>query len=109
MNDAKPTCGFNEAKPYQPTGSEPTVRSTGLLGDLVLMVDVFCACIETGMLPKHGSPCHRKARKMVEASGQKPKRQRRRLSPNVEVSDRSERFAAPSGSPSSPNHGGLTT
>ena len=28
---------------------------------------------------------------------------------NVEGSDRSERFAAASGSPSSPNHGGLTT
>ena len=32
MNDAKPTCGFNEAKPYQPTGGDPTVRSTCLTG-----------------------------------------------------------------------------
>lgn len=32
MNDAKPTCGINEAKPYQPTGGEPPVRSTGLIG-----------------------------------------------------------------------------
>jgi hypothetical protein len=58
-----------------------------LFGELVLMVDVFCACIETGVFPAHGSPCHRRARWMVEASGQKPKRQRRRLSPNVKLTD----------------------
>lgn len=33
MNDAKPTCGWNEAKPYRPPESEPTVRSTDGLGD----------------------------------------------------------------------------
>ena len=32
MNDAKPTCGWNEAKPYRPTESEPPVRSTDGLG-----------------------------------------------------------------------------
>lgn len=47
--------------------------------DLVLMVDLFCASIETGVFPTHGSPCHRRARKLVDASGQKPKRKRRRL------------------------------
>ena len=57
---------------------ESTDRAT-LFGELVLMVDVFCACIETGVFPKHGSPCHRRARWMVDASGQKPKRKRRRL------------------------------
>jgi hypothetical protein len=47
--------------------------------DLVLMVDVFAACIESGTFPAHGSPCHRLMRKMVDESGMKPKRKRRRL------------------------------
>ena len=62
--------------------SEEGIESTGLFGDLLLMVDVFAACIETGVMPAHGSPCHRKARQLVEQSGQKPKRKRRRLPPN---------------------------
>ena len=33
MNDAKPTCGWNEAKPYRQPESEPPVRSTDWLGD----------------------------------------------------------------------------
>jgi hypothetical protein len=49
------------------------------IGKLVLMVDLFCAVIETGFLPTHGSPCHRMARALVESSGMKPKRKRRRL------------------------------
>ena len=61
------------------TGTANAVPSTVLFGELVLMVDVFCACIETGVFPKHGSPCHRRARWMVDVSGQKPKRKRRRL------------------------------
>ena len=51
-------------------------------GELVLMVDVFAACIETGVMPSHGSPCHRNARLLVDKSGIKPKRKRRRLPPN---------------------------
>jgi hypothetical protein len=47
--------------------------------DLVMMVDTFCACIETRVMPSHGSPCHRLARKLVDESGMKPKRKRRRL------------------------------
>ncbi len=47
--------------------------------ELVLMIDVLCACIETGVLPKHGSPCHRKARDLIKRSGFLPKRKRRRL------------------------------
>ena len=58
------------------------IRSTAWFGDLVLMIDVFCACIETGTLPKHGSPCHRLARRLVKDSGRQPKRKRKRLSPN---------------------------
>jgi len=57
---------------------------TALFGELVLMVDVFAACIETGRMPTHGSPCHRKARQLVDKSGMKPKRKRRRLPPNAE-------------------------
>jgi hypothetical protein len=47
--------------------------------DMVLMVDVFAASIEAGILPAFGSPCHRLARKLVDLSGMKPKRKRRRL------------------------------
>ena len=51
-----------------------------LIPHLVLMVDTFCACIETGLRPAHGCPCHRLARQLVDASGKlKPKRKRRRL------------------------------
>ena len=56
-----------------------------LVRELILMVDVFCACIETGVFPTHGSPCHRMARKLVESSGQKPRRKRRKLSSNAEL------------------------
>jgi hypothetical protein len=52
-----------------------------IIPDLVLMVDTFCACIESHMIPCHGCPCHRLARKLVDASGMKPKRKRRRLPP----------------------------
>ena len=55
------------------------MRKRDLTPDLVLMVDVFCACIETGILPTHGSPCHRRARKLVDDSGMAPERKRRRL------------------------------
>jgi hypothetical protein len=47
--------------------------------DMVLMVDVFNTCIEAGIMPAVGSPCHRLARKLVEQSGMMPKRKRRRL------------------------------
>ena len=60
-----------------------SVPSTALFGELVLMADVFAACIETGIMPTHGSPCHRKARELVDKSGMKPKRKRRRLPPNA--------------------------
>ena len=46
------------------------------LSDLVLMVDLFCASIETGVFPKPGSECHKMAREFVEASGQVPERER---------------------------------
>ena len=44
--------------------------------DLVLMTDVFCACIESGVLPKIESPCHFLARRLVAESGFKFKRKR---------------------------------
>lgn len=47
--------------------------------DLILMVDVFCASIETGIMPQLGSPCHRLARRLVARSGWVPKRKRVRL------------------------------
>ena len=56
-----------------------------VFGDLVLLVDIFAACIETGILPTHGSPCHRKARQAVDDSGMKPQRKRRRLPPNARL------------------------
>jgi hypothetical protein len=36
MNDAKPTCGWNEASPYRSPESEPPVRSTDLVGTALL-------------------------------------------------------------------------
>jgi hypothetical protein len=54
-------------------------NDTEKLREMVLAVDVFCACIETGLFPTHGSPCHRKARELVDKSGCKPVRHRRRL------------------------------
>ena len=59
------------------------VPSNALFGELVLLVDIFAACIETNILPTHGSPCHRKARQAVNDSGMKPQRKRRRLPPNA--------------------------
>lgn len=50
-----------------------------LFRELVLMVDVFAACIETGIMPTHGGPLHRKARELVDKSGAKPKRKWRLL------------------------------
>lgn len=47
--------------------------------DIALMVDVFCACIETGILPQPMSPCHLRARKLVAESGFKFKRKRMRI------------------------------
>lgn len=47
--------------------------------DYILMIDVFCACIETGILPKPDSECHRKARELVDASGWRPKRKRSKI------------------------------
>ena len=46
---------------------------------VVLMLDVLCGCIETGLMPTHGSPAHRLARKMVDKSGYKFTRKRRPL------------------------------
>ena len=54
--------------------------------ELVLMVDVFAASIEAGILPTHGSPCHRMARKLVDESGIRPQRRRRRL-PKIVTKD----------------------
>ena len=62
------------------------VPSNALFGELVLLVDIFAACIETNILPTHGSPCHRKARQAVNDSGMKPQRKRRRLPPNNRIS-----------------------
>ena len=56
-------------------------KAIKLFPDLVLMTDLFAACIETQTLPMHGSPCHRLVRKFVEDSGIKPKRKRRPLPP----------------------------
>ena len=52
---------------------------------MALMVDIFCACIETKTLPAFGSECHRKARNLVAISGYNFKRRRKRLPtlPNV--------------------------
>ena len=47
--------------------------------ELILMVDIFAASIEAGLLPTHGSPVHRMARKLVDESGIRPQRRRRRL------------------------------
>lgn len=49
--------------------------------ELSLMVDIFCACIETRTLPTHSSPCHHEARDMVRRSGFEFKRHRTRLKP----------------------------
>lgn len=51
-----------------------------IFSDLVLMVDLFCASIETGVYPQPGSECHKMAREFVEASGQVPERERLPLS-----------------------------
>lgn len=48
--------------------------------DLVLMVDIFCAAIESGLFPIPGSLAHRMARYMVDKSGCKPRRKRMALS-----------------------------
>lgn len=44
--------------------------------DIVLMLDVFCACIESKIIPAKNSPCHRKCRELINKSGIKFKRQR---------------------------------
>jgi hypothetical protein len=54
-------------------------KQTDLFRHLVVMADTFAACIETGVMPAHGSPCHRWARRLVDASGMRPQRKRRRL------------------------------
>jgi hypothetical protein len=56
-----------------------SIKSPKTFADMVLMVDVFVASIEAGIMPAYGSPCHRRARKLVEQSGMMPKRKRRRL------------------------------
>ena len=48
---------------------------------LVTMLDTLCACVETGIVPQFGSPCHRTMRVLVAESGCAPKRKRRRLPP----------------------------
>ena len=40
MNEAKPTCGWNESKPYRPPESEPPVRSSD--GCSALFACPFC-------------------------------------------------------------------
>jgi hypothetical protein len=67
-----------------------SVRSDDWFGEFVLAVDLFAACIETGVLPTHGSPCHRMARRLVKDSGIPPHRKRRRLPPNDKAQLRSE-------------------
>ena len=47
--------------------------------ELVVMVDIFCACIETRVLPSVSSKCHQWARELVELSGRMPVRKRVRL------------------------------
>jgi hypothetical protein len=65
-------------------GKPPSaVRSYAWFKELVLAVDVFAACIETGVWPTHGSPCHRMARRLVTDSGIPPQRKRRRLPPTA--------------------------
>jgi hypothetical protein len=53
--------------------------------ELVLMLDVLCAAIETKILPAIGSPCHRLARKLVSDSGVRYKRKRLRLNPTSNI------------------------
>ena len=74
-----------------------TVRKTGKgqmtdskkieFEEYVLMVDVFCACIETKTLPAINSPCHLKAREFVDKSGFKFKRKRTPLPKVKEVKE----------------------
>ncbi len=37
------------------------------LKELKLMVKVFIACMETGLIPRLGSKCHKKALELVES------------------------------------------
>jgi hypothetical protein len=57
------------------------------LSDYVLALDIACACIETGTIPKHGSPFHRRARELVRLSGCQPQRKRRRLRKECRLED----------------------
>lgn len=55
--------------------------------DIVLMLDVFCACIESKIAPAKDSPCHRKCRELIDKSGIKFKRQRSKF-PSFKISQR---------------------
>lgn len=47
--------------------------------NLVVMLDLFCSCIETRLFPSINSDAHRMLRWLVDDSGHKPKRKRTRL------------------------------
>lgn len=55
------------------------VRLRPTKGNLVVMVDLLCALIETGIMPSINSPLHHTARWLVDDSGHKPSRRRTRL------------------------------
>ncbi len=57
----------------------PIVRIKPTPENLALMVDIFCASIESGILPAVNSPVHHAARWLVDDSGHKHKRIRTRL------------------------------
>ena len=56
--------------------------------EMALMVDIFCACIETGIFPKPLSRCHRKARDLVDRSGYRFERERMEM--NIENGKKGE-------------------
>lgn len=44
--------------------------------DIVLMLEVFCACIENKIIPAKDSPCYKTCRELIDKSGIKFKRER---------------------------------
>ena len=65
--------------PFQTENHCSMVRIKPTAENLAIMVDIFCAIIETGILPSVNSPVHHTARWLVDDTGHKPKRIRSRL------------------------------
>ena len=55
------------------------IRLEPTLENFVVMTDLLCACIESGLVPDINSPCHHMARWLVDDSGMKTSRKRTRL------------------------------